>query len=257
MDKTRALLGDHGTTFLNSFVSHPLCCPSRATMLTGQYGHNHDIRHNSGPNGGFKNMDWSEHIGLWLQRAGYHTAHIGKTLNGYSGNDQLPPGWDLWATLWGNPQQRSYDYDLDIDGDIVRFGSAPDDHLTDVLAGLAADFIIEAADDPFFVLLPTLAPHIEDTGPPRSAPRHEGIYADVELPMGPAFDEVDVRDKPGDVRSLPRLSPRTSRSSPRGIGPDSNHCSPSTIWSRSSSRRSTSRACSTTPLSSSPPTTAT
>jgi arylsulfatase A-like enzyme len=207
MPKTRSLLGDAGTTFVNSFASHPLCCPARATMLTGQYGHNHGIRHNSGPNGGFDNFDWSEHIGLWLQNDGYRTAHIGKTLNGYGANDEVPAGWDLWATLWGNPQQRSYDYDLNINGTVVEYGQEPTDHLTDVLAGLSTDFIADANGDPFFVLLPALAPHVEDTGPPRAAPRHEGVFADVPLPRGPAFNEADVGDKPpGLIGSLPLLT---------------------------------------------------
>ena len=85
MPKTNALLGQGGVTFRNSFSSYPLCCPSRATWLTGQYAHNHDVRTNQPPSGGYGKIapTLSNSLPAWLQKAGYRTAHVGKFLNGY------------------------------------------------------------------------------------------------------------------------------------------------------------------------------
>ena len=85
LTKTNAAIGAKGVTFDNSFVNYSLCCPSRSTMLTGQYAHNHGVRGNQLPSGGYSKL--APTIGntmpVWLQRAGYYTAHIGKFLNGY------------------------------------------------------------------------------------------------------------------------------------------------------------------------------
>ncbi len=206
MPKTLRLLGQEGTTFSNSFASHPLCGPSRASALTGVYGHNHGIRHNSGTTGGFFRFDWSNHIGLWMQAAGYRTACIGKTMNGYGGKTTYPAGWDTWKVLWGSPQQISYNYRLNENGSIRTYGSAASDHLTDVLAGHSAEFIGAAGPKPFFLMINPLACHIE-SGPPKPPPRHVGAFASASLPRGGSFDEVDVSDKPRSIRALPRLSP--------------------------------------------------
>src|SRR5918995_939762 len=89
---TRAQIGSRGTTFANSFVSLSQCCPSRATLLTGQYAHNHGVLDVGGPFGGYDRLDGSETLAVWLRRAGYSTALVGKYLNGYRG-PEVPPGW--------------------------------------------------------------------------------------------------------------------------------------------------------------------
>src|SRR5918992_2541217 len=97
MPQTKALIGGQGTTFENSFVNFPLCCPSRSTFLTGQYAHNHGVVTGSG----FKDLDSSNTLPIWLRDAGYTTAHIGKYLNGYGdpthgGRLLVPQGWSEW-----------------------------------------------------------------------------------------------------------------------------------------------------------------
>ena len=57
MPNVRTLIADQGVTFDNSFVSYSLCCPSRATFLTGQYAHNHGVWGNAPPNGGYYKLD--------------------------------------------------------------------------------------------------------------------------------------------------------------------------------------------------------
>ena len=83
MGNVQRLLAAEGTTFANSFVGNSLCCPSRATLLTGQYSHNNGVFSNRLPSGGYYKLDSANTLAVWLQRAGYQTAHLGKYLNGY------------------------------------------------------------------------------------------------------------------------------------------------------------------------------
>ena len=95
----------HGATFTNAFVADSLCCPSRATMLRGQYDHNTGMHGNAAPHGGFEYFHSAGHesstIATWLDDAGYTTALFGKYLNGYphtAGRTDVPPGWDDWLS---------------------------------------------------------------------------------------------------------------------------------------------------------------
>lgn len=111
MPNTRRLLKAQGTTFTNSFVTFPLCCPSRTTFMTGQMAHNHGVGGNFPPSGyhSLSLEDQQNMLPAWFQRAGYRTSHIGKYLNGYGDNGVLtkPPGWTDWH---GTIDQTSYDY---------------------------------------------------------------------------------------------------------------------------------------------------
>jgi N-acetylglucosamine-6-sulfatase len=102
MTKTKALIGS-GTTFSNFFVSLPVCCPSRATYLTGQYPHNHGVLTNRAPQGGYTRLNHNNTLPLWLQESGYYTSYVGKYLNGYptAGSEtEVPPGWNNWQGLF-------------------------------------------------------------------------------------------------------------------------------------------------------------
>src|ERR687888_401742 len=91
----------HGVTFKRAFVVNALCCPSRASILTGQYSHSTGVYGNTGPYGGFRSFhgDGST-IATWLNDAGYRTALVGKYLNEYRG-PYIPPGWDHWFAFTG------------------------------------------------------------------------------------------------------------------------------------------------------------
>jgi N-acetylglucosamine-6-sulfatase len=208
MPQTRQLLTEGGATFEEAFVTHSLCCPSRASILRGQYTHNHQVLENNAPEGGFEKFHSmgleDSTVATWLQGEGYQTALIGKYLNGYARRDDetyVPPGWDEWHARLGGGDY--YDYQINDDGEIVQYGSDEQDYYTDVLADKAKGYVRNVADDssPFFMYLAPSTPH----GPFVPAPRHKEAYEDLEAPQPPSFDESDVDDKPAWVRDLPRL----------------------------------------------------
>jgi N-acetylglucosamine-6-sulfatase len=228
MTKTNSLIGAQGATFNNNFTNWPLCCPSRATFMTGQYAHNHTVLGNAPPFGGFDRLDTSETLPVWLQRDGYYTAQIGKFLNGYEDSDvQVPPGWSEW-----HGTKRTYTYygeQLLEDGQVVTYGSTtenPDNpadpaaYSTDLYTAKAVDIINRQApsDQPFFLYVAYLAPHAggpnkpanqpqsqcEDTAKP--AARDLGHFAGEPLPTPPNFNEADVSDKPAGIASRPFMT---------------------------------------------------
>lgn len=208
MPYLKTYVADVGVTFANSFATFPLCCPSRATYLTGLYPHNTGVVWNSGPNGGFANFDDSSTIATWLRAAGYRTGHVGKYLNGYTNAAYVPPGWDDWQGLTDPGTYCMYGYTVSDNGVAVVYGNGPADYQTDVLRQRALDFISESeAEDaaPFFLTITPLAPHLESNCQPntvRAAPRHEGTV-NLPLPTPVSFNEADMSDKPLWMRVLP------------------------------------------------------
>src|ERR687885_724901 len=130
MPNLRSLI-KHGTTFENAFVTDSLCCPSRATMLRGQYPHNTGILSNGPPNGGFEKFrstgDEDSTVATWLQDGGYKTVLIGKYMNGYH-TTYVPPGWGQWDAISGNYMSTK----LNENGHIVDY-DPKQYHLDDVL----------------------------------------------------------------------------------------------------------------------------
>ena len=218
MPRVKALIADQGVTFTDSIVSFSLCCPSRATFLTGQYSHNHGVRGNQPPNGGYEVFDDEDTtLPAALQAAGYTTAHVGKYLNGYGFDDPVsaPPGWDEWFTELDVRSQRYRGFTMLENGEVRTYGQ--DDYSTDVFTDRAVDVLERHADseDPLFLAVDYFAPHAdlaftEDALTPATpADRHLGRFEDEPLPDDPSFDEVDVSDKPESIRSRPRVGPRT------------------------------------------------
>jgi N-acetylglucosamine-6-sulfatase len=125
MPSTRALIGSAGVTFARSFASYPLCCPSRATFLTGQHAHNHKVLDNDPPDGGYGVLAGKDNtLPVWLQRAGYHTVHVGKYLNHYglSTPPHVPPGWDEWHGEVGSTSPMMWGYVLSNNGETKTYG---------------------------------------------------------------------------------------------------------------------------------------
>jgi N-acetylglucosamine-6-sulfatase len=214
MPNVRNLIGSQGTTFERHFVSYPLCCPSRATYLTGQLPHNHDVFDNQPPDGGFEKLRPAETLPVWLGRAGYQTVHIGKYLNGYKGS-VVPPGWEHWHGLVCTYRMWGYTFKHNAAPARGRCGpptTNPALYQTDVLRDIATDFIGHRVDGarPFFLSWAPLAPHEEvgagldlDFRNPRPAPRHSGRFDAEPLPRPASFDEADMSDKPAFLRRGP------------------------------------------------------
>jgi N-acetylglucosamine-6-sulfatase len=225
MQQTRALLGSAGTTFARSFVSFPLCCPSRATFLTGQYSHNNGVLHNAGAHGGYPALDHTNALPVWLQEAGYRTILLGRYLNGYGtlvDRSTIPPGWTDWHSTI-DPSTFDYrSWDMNDNGQITSYPTPdhPGEYQTDFYTRRAAELIGQAAPSPqpFFMWLTFSAPH---SGQPRDpddppgfptpspSPLHRDQFAGTPLPRDPSFDEADVSDKPDATLDLPRLSPES------------------------------------------------
>ena len=199
------LLVRQGRTFDEYAVSVPVCCPSRVTMLRGQYAHNTGVLRNVGASGGFVAAHdaglEADMLGPLLHRAGYTTGLIGRYLNGYPRPLPLtwvPDGWDDWMVAVNNIAG-VYDYTLNDNGTLVDRGSAPEDYLTDVQFGRARAFIeARGADEPFLLWLAPNAPH----APAVPAPRHEGAFTGATVAPTPSRDEVDLSDKPAYLRGL-------------------------------------------------------
>jgi N-acetylglucosamine-6-sulfatase len=202
MPELRSVMVEEGVSFENAFTSQSLCCPSRATSFTGLYAHNHQIKGNKPPDGGFEKFRdeglEEDTIATRLQQAGYRTAFMGKYLNGYPAGDPtyVPPGWDEWYGKIN--EQDLYNYPINENGEVVSYGSGPEDFFTDVLSGQATDFVSRAApeDQPFFAYVAPTAPH----APATPAPRHKGTFAGEKAPRTPSFSEEDVSDKPSWLR---------------------------------------------------------
>jgi N-acetylglucosamine-6-sulfatase len=196
----RELVG-RGVTFTNAFVSNPLCCPSRASILTGDYSHTTGVYRQIPPFGRFEAFHDGSTLATWLDGAGYDTALVGKYIDGYQHaglTGYIPPGWDRWV---GFIHAGYLDYQLSIDGEVQAFGEAPGEYSTDVLAGEAVRFI-RGAQGPLFLYFAPEAPH----APAIPAVQDRLAFTGDPVPMAPSFDEADVSDKPAYVRDLPRLN---------------------------------------------------
>jgi arylsulfatase A-like enzyme len=212
MPNVESLIAGEGTTFNEAYISFPLCCPSRATMLSGQYMHNHGVHGNFPPNGSwfkFRSHE-SNDLPVWLQGDGYYNVHIGKYMNGYSVVDNslpVPEGWNEW---YGKVSEDAlyFDYNLiektslNAIPRITFYGDQPTDYQTDVFGDRAVDFVQDSATshEPFWLNLWFNSPH----GPFDPAPRDLYRLAGTPLPKLPAFNEKDISDKPKWLRKQVR-----------------------------------------------------
>jgi arylsulfatase A-like enzyme len=203
MPIVRRLLVRPGIVFSNGYVVNPVCCPSRASILTGTYSHSTGVYTNRRPNGGYFGFDDESTLATWLHDAGYRTGLFGKYFNGYRHTTYVPPGWDRWfATYHGGAY---YDYRAIADGVAQRFGSDPASYGTTVLRDRAVSFIEEtAASTPVFVYWATHAPHEPATPEKQDA----DDFAPLRRWRPGSYDEAATADKPSYVQELPRIDAR-------------------------------------------------
>ncbi|HYF44890.1 MAG TPA: sulfatase-like hydrolase/transferase, partial [Acidimicrobiales bacterium] len=219
MPKTRELLGGSGITFTNAVASYPLCCPARATILTGQYVQNNGVRQNLDTDaelelpttaetegipegegyGAFVEDAEDRSLAVALEQSGYHTGLLGKYLNGYPVPGPVPPGWTDWRAAEEAPDSY-WDTIMNINGTVDEYR---DQFQTDLFADLAQDMIHDASasERPFFLHLNFSAPHLQSDSRPAYAPRHRDLYADARVPRTPDYNEPDFSDKPAFMQS--------------------------------------------------------
>ena len=206
------LMVKQGVSFSNFFVDESLCCPSRASILRGQYVHNHGVLGNGAPIGGFSRFhalgNESSTVATWLHARGYRTGLFGKYLNGYPQTvapTYVPPGWDVWNSPSGGNPYGEYRYELNENGKLVQYGAQPSDYLVDVLAKKSVDFIQQSASSkkPFFMYVAPYVPH----QPATPAPRYAGAFPGVQAPRPPSFDQADVSAEPQWLQHRHPLAP--------------------------------------------------
>ncbi len=246
MPNTLNLIAKRGMTFNQYYVSYPLCCPSRVSLLTGRYAHSNGVKGNVQPNGGYFGFSfraaYNHNIATWLQAAGYRTIHVGKYLNGYGdepydNGTTVPPGWNDWHTVlsadtkhyyygytlnnngniegpYGDPgswDTREYGVRDDIGCPFAPLNGLPCYYETDTLSNFAAQSIRETSpEQPFYLQLDYTSPHGDFRRPagPEPAPRNYDWFKGAPLPhnRGQGFDEGNVSDKPRFIREAPYMT---------------------------------------------------
>jgi arylsulfatase A-like enzyme len=195
-----------GMTFTNYFVTDSLCCPSRASIFTGRYPHNHGVLTNTAPGGGFAAFHDGAESGTFataLQGSGYRTAMMGKYLNGYRPMGRyVPPGWNNWQVP--GSAYRGFGYLLSSNGRTAHFGKRPRDYVTDVLRRRAVAFVDRVARGraPFMLEVATYAPHHPSTPAPRDRYDFPGLMASRTR----AFNTA-TRNPPAWLRDHASLTP--------------------------------------------------
>jgi N-acetylglucosamine-6-sulfatase len=189
-----------GTTFPNAFAPFATCCPSRATILRGQYPHNTGVISNYGTYGGIGAFEAAgndeDNLAVRLDAAGYRTGLFGKYLNEYDGG-YVPPGWDEWHGWAGSyASGKIYEY-----GDLNAYDLSRR-HESDILGSKAKSFVRNAKGYPWFAYVAFNSPH----SPTYTEPEYTDNYRDQGFPKSSEFDEADVSDKPKWIRQLPRVS---------------------------------------------------
>ncbi|HSG42055.1 MAG TPA: sulfatase [Anaerolineales bacterium] len=210
----------NGVNFTNAFVTTPLCCPSRASILSGEYAHNHQVYTNQFPEGGAEKFDATETVATWMKDAGYRTAYYGKYLNGYERLDPIgivPPGWDEWGVFLGQGPDADegggnleyfFNFTMSENGTVVEYPRSKSNFGTDVVTIKSVDFINQARNEPFFLFVGYYSPH----SPYISAPRHRdstfrvGTGWDWIQYRPPNFNEENIRDKPEYLQDISPLS---------------------------------------------------
>lgn len=241
----RKVIGKQGLTFDNAFSPYPLCCPARASFLTGRYAHNHRVYWHQRPYA-YGAFDDSRTLATSLQRVGYRTAFVGKYLNAYgqmrskvSGRPSaryVPNGWTDWiATLDGGRGVRGSTYNY-FNTSFNRNGTIDNNHqgqyqtevIADFSTGLIRDY--QRSNAPFFLYASFVAPHHGgplEPGDPRPIRRPDGRIEDFKTPARPNWvkgrfnhlisrppgmpvnggpSEADMSDKPALLARSPEIS---------------------------------------------------
>lgn len=191
-------LVEGGRTHTNAYATTPLCCPSRASIFTGRYAHNHGVLKNHDSH----DLDTEQTVMAYLQaKTDYRTALVGKYLNSWA-VDEDPPHFDRWASYSG----RYYGKPFNINGT----ATPTTDYSTHHMAERSEQFLtrFERSDDqPWFLYVATVAPHAPFTVAPEHRARDVPVLRRGTAPA-PSLRERNLSDKP-DLPSRPFSLERT------------------------------------------------
>jgi len=221
---------EKGTKFTNSFVTYPICCPTRATALVGQYSHNHGVEGIRPPLGGVGKFNDTNTLATLLQQNGYQTGFVGKYLNGYGAlngtvpSEYVPPGWDQWHATIQYPNKDyggMYKYLITVNGNVSEVDGkyktyTEGEHLVDIINGNFNN------ENPFFLSYWPRVPHFTSDGFSCELPRFENqmktvrsikvppeydsMLDGISIPHSKSFNEDILSDKVEFIIEFPKLN---------------------------------------------------
>jgi N-acetylglucosamine-6-sulfatase len=221
MPTLQRMMAEEGTRFRDSFVTNALCCPSRATFLTGQYSHNHDTLSNAALNGSAGAFDDRSTVATWLRDAGYRTGFVGRYLNGYGysfGNPAeppdpaappaadptyVPPGWDAWHAPLDRSASCQYNTSLNSNGRIRSYmkDGRVLEYPAEWRAGTPVEIVPPAGDDQLHYYQTDLMADIAVQFVAEAAQSGEQPFFVSVMPLAPHFESCAFIDPEGPQRA--------------------------------------------------------